>query len=330
MRIQIFLLLISGVLIKMNESENRIKNSLCVFCGSCDYQELFRGVDLLLGGDVEYRWVRCSSCGALRQDPMPSWSDLKNSYPFNYSSYATLLPQNATKFQRITKRLGQWKRVNFVQKHRPDGCWLDIGSGSGQILQEANFRNRWQLHGLEPNKYAAQYSNSHLGIPIKNFTIEEMPLNDERYDIITMWDVLEHLSNPTQIIDLVSKLLNNNGVLIFQVPNLASLDRRVFGKFWNGYDLPRHLNLFPNKVIQDLLVDKGFQVTEKACLAGTFESYLLSIKFFNVQRKSPILKFFTENFVVRIGLKIITYPLVFIIDRLKLGTYIAYVAKKGC
>lgn len=314
----------------MNDSENRTKNSLCTFCGSHCYQELFRGADLLLGGEMEYRWVRCLSCGALRQDPMPSWNDLKNSYPPHYSSYSTLLPQNATKFQRITKRLGQWKRVNFVQKYCPDGRWLDIGSGSGQILQEANFRNRWQLQGLEPNKYAAKYSSSYLGIPIKIFTIEEMPLNNEKYDLITMWDVLEHLANPIQIIDLVSELLNEHGVFIFQVPNLASLDRRVFGKFWNGYDLPRHLNLFPNKVIHDLLINKGFRVIEKACLAGTFESYLLSLNFFNVQRKSPIIKFFTENIVVRMGLKIVTYPLVFIIDRLKLGTHIAYVAKKEC
>jgi len=305
--------------------------SPCNVCGSNEFEVLFQGGDLMLEIDGDFRWVRCSTCGTLRQNPMPSWEELEKSYPPDYGSYTTLLPRNASLFQRITKRLGQWKRVNFVQKYCSSGSWLDIGSGSGQILQEALFRNQWQLFGLEPNQFAAKYSSDFLELPIQNCTIEEFLYSDKKFDLITMWDVLEHISTPTETIKMVSNMLNDDGIFIFQFPNLASFDRQVFGKYWNGYDLPRHLYLFPEEVIKNILQKNGFQIIEKKCIAGTYESYLLSLKFFNRSRNSPVIRFVTENKPFKFFLKLITFPLIFLADRLNAGTHITYSAKKvGC
>lgn len=300
----------------------------CNICGSKEYIVCFRGKDLFLDLPGKFQWVKCSTCGTLRQNPRLDWDVLNYYYTEEYGSYSLLLKENASIFKRIIKRLGQWKRVNVVQKYAPKGKWLDIGSGSGLILQEAKFRNRWSLFGLEPNKYAAELSAQALDLPIQNRPIEDIDFPMESFDIITLWDVLEHLPEPLNSIKKIANLLRTGGFLIFQTPNLDSFDREVFKSHWNGYDLPRHLYLFPKNVIRKMLEENGFKVLDQVCIAGTFDSYLLSLRFYNKTKNSKIISALINNRLITTLIKFLLYLPFQLIDKMQRGSHITYIVQK--
>ncbi len=84
----------------------------------------------------------------------------------------------------------------MVNKYKSSGRWLDIGCGTGRVLQEALLWKKWDLMGIEPVKHPAEYTHQRTGIPIINDRLENFVGYKNYFDIITMWDVLEHLNDP--------------------------------------------------------------------------------------------------------------------------------------
>lgn len=303
-------------------------NYPCDFCGSEKYEVIFSGHDLLLGLPGEFQLVKCLQCGLLRQNPRLEWNELAEYYPSNFSSYCPQVSELTKGTVRLDKRYGLWKRVNLIHKYKPDGSWLDVGCGTGRILQEAMGWENWRLFGLEPVPEAAQYTQERLDIPVYTETLESFQNHENQFDIITMWDVLEHLPFPFQSIQKVNGLLRKGGLFVFSIPNLRSWDRSVFNKHWIGYDLPRHLYSFPDQLISNALIQSGFSVVDKKCIAGSHAALMLNISFLNKQRKSKLI-----NKVLLKGNdywfhRLLTFIPLWLLDRLKLSTNITFVAQK--
>lgn len=300
----------------------------CSFCGSDEYTIVFRGKDLMVDLPGQFQMVRCKSCGLLRQNPRLDWVDLQKHYPLNHGSYKPLLPNSSTRLTRIIARYGHWKRVNLVSKYVPSGEWLEVGIGSGLILQEALFRNKWNLKAIEPNRQIAGYVQDNLEIPVQPVLFEDYIAEEESFDLITMWDVLEHLPNPIGAIKKAHKLLRNNGFFIFQIPNYDSWNRIVFKATWGGYDLPRHLYLFPKKALYELLPRFGFKIIRETTVAGSHGAFILDLRFWLKMNNSMIVERIVEHGPDFLPFRFLTAIPFWITDKMGLGSNIIIITKK--
>jgi len=300
----------------------------CDWCGSKEYQVIVEGPDLLMDLPGEFRFVQCSQCSLFRQNPRLMWDELKKYYPEGYSSHTKQVVDLNSKILRIDKRYGLWKRVKFVHKFKPSGNWLDIGCGTGRVLQEAQIWKRWTLFGLEPVNKVANYSKKKLKIPIFNVVLEDYKGEKDFFDIVTMWDVLEHLPTPINDLKKIYELLRHDGMFIFSIPNMNSLDRKIFRQYWIGYDLPRHLHLYPPDLLSEILEEIGFKILTKKCLAGNHGAFMLNLSFLNKSINSKLLGRILSKRDDFWLYRIFTFLPMFIVDKLNLGNNITYVVTK--
>jgi len=151
---------------------------------------------------------------------------------------------------------------------------LDIGCGTGDFL-EACKNNDWKITGAEPNEGARNLTIKKTEIGIHTNIEEILENNSNKFDVITMWHVLEHVPNLQEYISSLKNLLRPNGVLIIAVPNYKSYDAVYYGKFWAAYDVPRHLWHFSQKSINLLFKDFGLELVKT--LPMKFDAYYVSL-----------------------------------------------------
>lgn len=306
-----------------------LKYHPCDYCGSDEFTIVMQGCDLMEELPGRFQMVRCKSCGLLRQNPRLDWVDLQKYYPPSHGSYKPLLPNSSSALTRFFFRYGHWKRVNLVSKYMPSGEWLDVGCGSGLILQEAQFRKKWNLTGIEPNKQMARYTQDNLGIPILSIPFEEYSGEEGSIDVLSMWDVLEHLPKPVDALKNVHKLLRDDGIFVFQIPNYESWNRVVFKDAWGGYDLPRHLYLFPKYSLQEMLTNTGFTIIHQTCVAGSHGALILDLRFWLQFHDSRIVEKIVAKGPEFVPIRILTAIPLWMTDKLGLSSNITIIAKKN-
>ncbi|WP_343486884.1 class I SAM-dependent methyltransferase [Allomuricauda sp. d1] len=147
---------------------------------------------------------------------------------------------------------------------------LDIGSGTGDFLAVAN-RKGWNVAGVEPNQKARQKSSS-KGIDARS-TLDE--IGDQKFQVITLWHVLEHLPDLETSITQINKLLHDNGTLIVAVPNYKSWDANYYKEHWAAYDVPRHLWHFSKTAIETIFSMQGFRLVKTKPM--WFDAFYVSI-----------------------------------------------------
>ncbi len=217
--------------------------------------------------------------------PKPKGEELSKYYESeNYISHTDSNKSLVDKVYQIVKNYSIKKKVNLINSFETDKkTILDIGSGTGDFLVACK-NNGWDIHGIEPNNKAKtialkkiRISSNNISNVIKNNIGDLLcDLNDiQKYDVITMWHVLEHVPNLSEYILSLKKLLKPNGSLIIAVPNYKSYDAQYYGKFWAAYDVPRHLWHFSQKSIQLLFSKHDFQIVKT--LPMIFDSYYVSL-----------------------------------------------------
>jgi len=112
---------------------------------------------------------------------------------------------------------------------------------------------------VEVSKYAAAYGNKH-GLNIFNGELNDAKFPSNFFDVIVMNHVLEHLFNPKETLQEVSRILKPDGLLIIGIPNIDSYAARVFGKYWSAMEIPRHLYHFSVKTLKLLLSENNFEI----------------------------------------------------------------------
>jgi 2-polyprenyl-3-methyl-5-hydroxy-6-metoxy-1,4-benzoquinol methylase len=229
--------------------------------------------DYFLTGE-RFDIVKCSACGFRFTNPRPRADELGKYYESaEYISHSdTRTGLFATVYQQVRKyTLG--RKLALISRFQPKGEILDIGCATGQFLHYME-EHGWMTTGIEPDEKTRSRAISEYGLKV----LPEDQLNGlakDSFDVITMWHVLEHVSDLNGRMQQLLKLLKPEGTLIIAVPNCEALDAKEYGAFWAGYDLPRHLYHFTKPDMELLAGKTGFKLVE--ILPMKFDAFYVSL-----------------------------------------------------
>ena len=244
--------------------EGVLEHVSCAVCGSKDYEVVLeaqyeneKDVDLIqkfrASGDelLIDRLVRCRGCGLQYISPRLRGDLIFSSYaegedPVYVSQMDARERTFATSLAHIEKLVG-----------RP-GTLLDIGTAAGGFLAAATKRG-WKAEGCEPNRWLAAWGSKHYGVRIRSGSVFEQPYEPSSFDVVTLWDVIEHTTNPREMIEHCRGLLKPGGVLVVNYPDIGSWIARALGRRWL-FLTSVHLHYFDRRTMTRFLESAGFDV----------------------------------------------------------------------
>lgn len=208
----------------------------------------------------------------LKTHPQPELEHLGKYYESeDYISHTDAKRSLFEKVYHWVKIYSLNKKVSLINSlHKSKGSLLDIGAGTGDFLVTAK-ANGWQITGVEPNENAKKLAVS-KGVSFEN-NIES--IENQQFDVITMWHVLEHVPNVEHQIKELKRLLKPNGTIIIAVPNFKSFDAGYYGEFWAAFDVPRHLWHFSKTSIEKLFGKENMKLVK--ILPMIFDSFYVSL-----------------------------------------------------
>ena len=246
----------------------------------------------------KYDIVTCLDCGNSFLSPMPKEYEIPSFYSKDYYAH---MP-NSSKKNSIRAKLklclqkahyGEYsgnKAVKFFQKiiyhlfrdtiNEPpiivNGKLLDVGCGNGEYLNLAR-RFGWDVYGVEPNRNAVFIAKS-MGLNVIEGTADKIEYEKECFDVVKMWNVLEHTVSPRKSLLETARVLKKGGYLLLYVPNFDSFEKKYFGKYWNSLEIPRHIHHFSFWSLKHYLDRTGFRVEKKLYPGTIVSTYYPSIK----------------------------------------------------
>ena len=173
--------------------------------------------------------------------------------------------------------------LDLMSKIRPPGDLLDVGCGRGHFLGLAR-RKGWRVWGIEPAQEHADHGRINQSLEIVTSKWEEADFGDQRFDAITLWDVIEHVPYPREILARVSHWLKKNGVVLIATPNHKSLLNFIAeGIFicsggWiqkpiSFFYVPEHILYFTPSTLRRLMTECGFRVIKEIKTGTDIDRY---------------------------------------------------------
>lgn len=248
--------------------EASVKSVSCNFCGSDGARPLHTLRDWQLNLPGEFQLVECRVCGLMYLNPQPEWSDLIRHYPDEYAPYAGKARPSGATYRRWSEHYGMRRRCRAIAQFQRGGRLLDVGCATGQFLDEMRRRGEWEPFGVEPVAAPAAFARDHFGLNVFAGTLGEAHFPEDMFDVVTFWDVLEHVADPRQTLRETYRILKPGGWLVTQVPEPNSWQARLFGRYWAGFDAPRHLYAFPQRTFRRQLGGLGFEAVATRALEG--------------------------------------------------------------
>ena len=217
--------------------------SPCPACASRHFKKLFE--------KKGREFWRCLECGLERIDPPPTLEELEKYYNKSYASglYSLFLQEV------LMKRMTAEHRMKSVTRHARPGRLLDLGCANGVLVKSA-CELGYDAEGIDLSLVAVEKGRS-SGLELSVSTIEDWQ-PEHRYDVITGYDILEHVLDPLDFMRNVHRLLEPDGVVLISVPNTRSIFARLMGKNWWFYIPEEHLTYFHPKSIDRFFQRAGF------------------------------------------------------------------------
>ena len=235
----------------------------CVLCGTDSpitiYPSLRKSQEIdknefRSSGDeaLEDPLVECGNCGFKYVTPR-----VKSSLVFE--GYTNAVDETFT--AQAPAREKTFKNcLNTIQRYwgKKPGKIFDVGTANGSFLKVAK-NEGWDVEGCEPNKWMTKWCKENYGIQITTGTIFDGKLKNEEFDVVTLWDVLEHTSNPMDTLNECFRVLKKDGLLVVNYPDIGAWVSRLMGRKW-VFLLSVHYFYFTRKTIRQALEKTGFIV----------------------------------------------------------------------
>jgi 2-polyprenyl-3-methyl-5-hydroxy-6-metoxy-1,4-benzoquinol methylase len=201
----------------------------------------------------EYDIKRCSACGSMYVVTLPTPEALAAIYTSD--SYYELPPDSMRRIVEENQR-----RLNLIQNIKPTGRFLDIGCAQGLLLDEAN-QAGYQTFGIEPTWKNAEEA-AKKGHSISNNRLDEFvdQCGEDRFDVITCLDVIEHIDNPKAFLNLASSLLAQDGLMVVSTPNFSCIVERLLGANAPYMTPPEHVTFLTVNGMRQLAFACGLNV----------------------------------------------------------------------
>ncbi len=235
----------------------------CNLCGANDFEIVYRphyeeakpdeilntfrssGDEVLLD-----QLVRCRRCGLQYLNPRLKADVVLEGY--GAGSDETFISQAAGRERTFAKSL------KFIEKFRPQrGRLLDVGTAGGSFMTVAK-QAGWDVAGCEPNRWLCEWGNKHYGLKIVPGTIFDMKLPDAAFDVVTLWDVLEHTPDPKAVLKECARVLKPSGLLVVNYPDIHSSIACLMGRRW-AFLLSVHLYYFASETLKAMLSQVCFR-----------------------------------------------------------------------
>lgn len=304
-----------------------MSSSSCILCTSTQYRESHT-----IDG---YTIVHCTECGLVFVDPTPSSLNIRRFYEtFDYKSA----------YSQGEDIIGpQVQSLDFVEGLiSGKGNVLDIGCATGRFLSFAAQRG-WGVLGVESSSKLARYARDNHGLPVTVGFFENIEF-DRRFDLVTMFQLIEHVRNPRLVIRKSHEIIKKGGFLILQTPNIESLEAKIFRRDYNMLTPPGHLYYFSPRTLSRLVESEGFRIVRRRTLPATgLLRATLTYWFFSGGRwreqieasgKMDVVEVSTSSYsppykrVIRSGLDLTDLPLAKTLGHIGLGPMIEVVCKK--
>jgi 2-polyprenyl-3-methyl-5-hydroxy-6-metoxy-1,4-benzoquinol methylase len=259
----------------------------CILCNRGQFNLLYPGKDRLEQLPGTFQVVECANCGLITLLPRKSAQEIALHYPENYVFYYQAVEDEKGWLKRLDRERGRERRCKEVLKRSVlKGRILDIGCATGIFLSGMQLHG-WDCYGVEPSEYAANYAKTRFGLKVFHGYLEDMNYPDHYFDVVTLWDVLEHIPDPGRTLDIIHRILKPDGILIGTLPNASAWERGWFGEYWAGWEVPRHYNTFTPKTITTFLNIHNLKVEEIFSFTGRHGVFLMSVGFCLADWKRP-------------------------------------------
>lgn len=226
----------------------------CYMCGSRDRRVRFNEhmIDL----------VECSSCGFVYVTPQLDEEGLKALYQDAYWQSARAKDYGYTNYLNDAELYLKTfkKRIKNITAHRDGGRLLDVGCAAGFFLKVAKDHG-FEIHGIDVAVPMLTYARETLGLEnIQEGFLEHAGFPDKHFDVITLWDVIEHLPDPLHVLKETRRLIKDDGLLVLETQNVRSRFAKVMGKKWHHYKMLEHIYHFDPGTCTTLLERAGYDV----------------------------------------------------------------------
>jgi SAM-dependent methyltransferase len=204
----------------------------CPVCGYSGANAWSQAPDRFHGRQEQYTLARCQACSLVWLCHPPAPEEMHLHYTDAYHKLISAAGDNSP---------ARWGfRREALAQFKQSGTLLDLGCSSGAFLQSLCGK-AWHLYGIEMSEELARRAEAQTGAKVFVGDILDAPFPPESFDVITCFDVLEHLYEPRGVMARVSQWLKPGGIFYVLVPNIDSAEARVFGSYWHGLEMPRHL-----------------------------------------------------------------------------------------
>ncbi len=208
------------------------------------------------------RVVRCKSCKLIYTNPRlkekyleqlynQEYFQNENSSYFGYSNYLS----DKTRIKQTFS-----KRLKDIHKLKKPGRLLDVGCAMGFFLDAASNLG-WNIEGVEISDFAAKYAREELGYNVYVGDFQKVKIPIHCFDLVTMWDIIEHVPDPVGTLKKAHSLLKKDGLLVLTTPDVGSLPAMITRHRWVGYKLSdEHLMYFSKDTLSKLCEKAGLKI----------------------------------------------------------------------
>ncbi|MBF0387038.1 MAG: class I SAM-dependent methyltransferase [Candidatus Omnitrophica bacterium] len=240
--------------------------------------------------------VRCRVCGFQYLNPRLKASLVLEGY--SAGEDATFVSQAVSREETFFDALAAIESMAPAK-----GRVLDVGTAGGSFLAAAR-RRGWETAGCEPNRWLCEWAGKSYGLQVTPGTIFDMSLAEASFDLVTLWDVLEHTPDPRKVLTECRRVLKPGGLLVVNYPDIGSAVARMMGRRW-VFLLSVHLYYFDQKAMARILNETGFTVLQSR---PHWQKLELDYILFRMQAYIPVVPAFFRKVFAAVGLKNLNVP----------------------